>query len=336
MGGLDIERTVFLIIGSRTGAQSDGIGGSVQLHERQQSGKPIARFQLIQAKIADMYTQLEAARLMVYRAADELTRMTRGEKGIEIHKRSAVALLFSAEAAEKIAYDAVQIHGGNGYSDEYEVVYRDVRLGTIGAGTSEIRKTHHCPRNTGARVKSLRLTHSGKACAKTHATVLLLFRTQLAILSKPVHIDDTNFWRSPKGRLKIRGSHTMPESTGKAALKWHLMCCPTHRASPGWHQWWRHRCGSCTCGCSLGCSYSLGFLDPWPTLYQPSSRRHGADLKPPHRTLGHTCLYTRLTAFGVRVGGNGRAHQNRGNTHGASLGVAAHVFIPCFGIAESP
>ena len=50
-------------------------------HERQQFGKPIASFQLIQVKIADMYTQLEAARLMVYRAADELTRMTRGGKG---------------------------------------------------------------------------------------------------------------------------------------------------------------------------------------------------------------------------------------------------------------
>ena len=141
MGGLDIERTVFssLALGQARRAMELAVQYA---HERQQFGKPIARFQLIQAKIADMYTQLEAARLMVYRAADELTRMTRGGKGTEIHKRSAAALLFSAEAAEKIAYDAVQIHGGNGYSDEYEVsrIYRDVRLGTIGAGTSEIRR----------------------------------------------------------------------------------------------------------------------------------------------------------------------------------------------------
>jgi isovaleryl-CoA dehydrogenase len=141
MGGLDIERTVFsaLSIGLARRAMELSIRYA---QERQQFGKPIARFQLIQAKIADMYTQLEAARLMVYRATDELSRMTRGGKGTEIHKRSAAALLFAAETSEKIAYDAVQIHGGNGYSDEYEVsrIYRDVRLGTIGAGTSEIRR----------------------------------------------------------------------------------------------------------------------------------------------------------------------------------------------------
>lgn len=141
MGGLDIERTVFssLALGQARRAMELAVRYA---QERTQFGKPIARFQLIQAKIADMYTQLEAARLMVYRSVDELSRMTRGGKGTEIHKRSAAALMFAAEAAEKIAYDAVQIHGGNGYSDEYEVsrIYRDVRLGTIGAGTSEIRR----------------------------------------------------------------------------------------------------------------------------------------------------------------------------------------------------
>jgi isovaleryl-CoA dehydrogenase len=141
MGGLDIERTVFSALS--LGLARRAMGLSIRYaKERTQFGKPIARYQLIQAKIADMYTQLEAARLMVYRATDELSRMTRGGKGTEIHKRSAAALLFAAEAAEKIAYEAVQIHGGNGYSDEYEIsrIYRDVRLGTLGAGTSEIRR----------------------------------------------------------------------------------------------------------------------------------------------------------------------------------------------------
>jgi isovaleryl-CoA dehydrogenase len=142
MSGLDIERLIF---SSLPIAQMDR---ALELslayaRERKQFGRPIAKFQLIQAKLADMYTQLEAARALAWRAAAALDGAhTRGGKGTEIHKLSAAALLFAAEAAERVAYDAVQIHGGNGFSLEYEInrIYRDVRLGTLGAGTSEIRR----------------------------------------------------------------------------------------------------------------------------------------------------------------------------------------------------
>ena len=141
MGGLDIERLIF------TGLPVAQMRRCLELslayaQERKQFGRPIAKFQLIQAKLADMYTRLEASRALMWRAASAMDHFSRGGKGTEIHKLSAAALLFAAEAAEAVANDAVQIHGGNGYSLEYEVnrIYRDVRLGTIGAGTSEIRR----------------------------------------------------------------------------------------------------------------------------------------------------------------------------------------------------
>lgn len=141
MSGLDVERAIFasLPVGQSRRALELAIRYA---QERKQFGRPIAKFQLVQAKIADMYTNLEASRLMVWRACHALTKMERGGKGTPTHKLAAAALLFSAEAAEKICYDAVQIHGGNGYSKEFEVnrIYRDSRLGTIGAGTSEIRR----------------------------------------------------------------------------------------------------------------------------------------------------------------------------------------------------
>ena len=141
MSGLDVERAVFatLPLGQARRAMELAISYA---KERKQFGRPIAEFQLVQAKIADMYAHLEAARLLVWRACDALQYMERGGKGAEVHRLAAAALLLAAETAEKICYDAVQIHGGNGYSKEYEVnrLYRDVRLGTIGAGTSEIRR----------------------------------------------------------------------------------------------------------------------------------------------------------------------------------------------------
>ena len=141
MSGLDVERAVFasLAVGQARRALELALSYS---QERSQFGRPISQFQMIQAKLADMYTRVEAARLLTMRASMACVQMERGGKGSEVHKLAASALLFSAEAAEKVVYDALQIHGGNGYASEFEIsrLYRDVRLGTIGAGTSEIRR----------------------------------------------------------------------------------------------------------------------------------------------------------------------------------------------------
>lgn len=141
MSGLDVERALFstLAIGQARRAFELALAYSQQ---RAQFGRPIAQFQMVQAKLADMYTRIEAARLLTQRATLACVDMNRGGKGTQVHKLAASALLFSAEAAEKVVYDALQIHGGNGYSAEFEIsrLYRDVRLGTIGAGTSEIRR----------------------------------------------------------------------------------------------------------------------------------------------------------------------------------------------------
>jgi alkylation response protein AidB-like acyl-CoA dehydrogenase len=86
--------------------------------------------------LADAETQISAARLMVYRAADLK------EKGLPYSKEAAMAKLFATEMAEKVSRDAIQIHGGYGYSREYPVerIYRDVRLMSIGEGTSEVQR----------------------------------------------------------------------------------------------------------------------------------------------------------------------------------------------------
>ena len=141
MSGLDVERAVFASL--PVGQAQRALDLTLQYaRDRQQFGKPIGEHQLVAARLADMYTRVEASRLMVYRAATALAGFERGGRGTPIHRLAASSLLFAAEAAEKVVYDAVQIHGGNGYSQEFEVsrLYRDVRLGTIGAGTSEIRR----------------------------------------------------------------------------------------------------------------------------------------------------------------------------------------------------
>ncbi len=104
--------------------------------ERIQFGQPIANFQAIQWMIADMATEIDAARLMVYRAA------AMKDAGLPFTKEAAMAKLFASEAAERAAFKALQIHGGYGYSREYPVerIYRDQRLCSIGEGTSEIQR----------------------------------------------------------------------------------------------------------------------------------------------------------------------------------------------------
>jgi alkylation response protein AidB-like acyl-CoA dehydrogenase len=104
--------------------------------EREQFGKPIAQFQGISFKLADMATEIQAAELLTRRAADLKNR------GEEVTKESAMAKLFASELAVKCGNEAVQIHGGYGYTKEFPVekFYRDAKLCTIGEGTSEIQK----------------------------------------------------------------------------------------------------------------------------------------------------------------------------------------------------
>jgi alkylation response protein AidB-like acyl-CoA dehydrogenase len=105
-------------------------------HERETFGKPIAQHQAIQWMLADAATEIEAARLMVYWAA------WLKETGQRFTKQAAMAKLFATEVSERVCRNAIQIHGGFGYSREFEVerIYRDTRLMTIGEGTSEIQR----------------------------------------------------------------------------------------------------------------------------------------------------------------------------------------------------
>ncbi|MFT5385919.1 MAG: alkylation response protein AidB-like acyl-CoA dehydrogenase [Saprospiraceae bacterium] len=104
--------------------------------ERQQFGKPIAKFQGISFKLADMATKIEAAELLTRKAADLKN------KGEKVTKAGAMAKYFASETAVEVATDAVQIHGGYGYTKDFPVekFFRDSKLCTIGEGTSEIQK----------------------------------------------------------------------------------------------------------------------------------------------------------------------------------------------------
>lgn len=104
--------------------------------ERKQFGKTLGEFQATQIKLAEMQTNIEAARMLTYKAA------YMKDKGVPNKKEAAMAKLFASEVAEKCSSEAVQIHGGYGFIKEYPVekFYRDVKLCTIGEGTSEIQR----------------------------------------------------------------------------------------------------------------------------------------------------------------------------------------------------
>ena len=135
MSGLDFERLV--LTGGPLGIMRSCLDAVVPyVHQREQFGQPIGEFQLIQAKLADMYTALSACQSYAYavaRAAD---------RGLISRKDAAGCLLFSAEQATQMALQAIQILGGNGYINEFPVgrLLRDAKLYEIGAGTSEIRR----------------------------------------------------------------------------------------------------------------------------------------------------------------------------------------------------
>ncbi len=135
MSGLDYERVV-LAAGPLGIMQACMDIVVPYIHERKQFDTPIGQFQLIQGKIADMYTQMNAARSYVYTVARSCDR------GETTRKDAAGAILYAAELATKMALDAIQILGGNGYINEYAAgrLLRDAKLYEIGAGTSEIRR----------------------------------------------------------------------------------------------------------------------------------------------------------------------------------------------------
>lgn len=135
MGILDRGRTAVgaLAVGLAQGALDECLEYSKQ---REQFGKPISKFQAIQWKMVDMATEIEAARLLVHRAA------FLEDKGIPFGKEASMAKLYASEVAVRAAVEAVQIHGGYGYTKEYPVerFFRDVKLYTIGEGTSEVQR----------------------------------------------------------------------------------------------------------------------------------------------------------------------------------------------------
>ena len=148
MSGLDYERLV-LAAGPLGIMQQACEQAFSYAHERKQFDEFIGKFQLIQGKLADMYTRLSACRSYLYnvaRAVDQHTK-NNAEKGAQkgtnhFTKDCAGVILYLGETATQIALDAIQIFGGNGYSNEYIVgrLLRDAKLYEIGAGTSEIRR----------------------------------------------------------------------------------------------------------------------------------------------------------------------------------------------------
>ena len=135
MSGLDYERAV--LCGGPLGIMAACMDSVVPyLHERKQFGQAIGEFQLVQGKMADMYTTLNACRSYVYAVAAACDR------GETTRKDAAGCILYSAERATQMALDAIQLLGGNGYINEYPTgrLLRDAKLYEIGAGTSEIRR----------------------------------------------------------------------------------------------------------------------------------------------------------------------------------------------------
>ncbi|HQU50500.1 MAG TPA: isovaleryl-CoA dehydrogenase [Casimicrobiaceae bacterium] len=138
MSGLDYERAV--LSGGPLGIMRACMDVVVPyVHERRQFGQPIGEFQLMQGKLADMYTTMQASRAYVYAVAQALDR---GHAGAAARKDAAGAILYAAEKATWMAGEAIQCLGGNGYINEYPTgrLWRDAKLYEIGAGTSEIRR----------------------------------------------------------------------------------------------------------------------------------------------------------------------------------------------------
>src|SRR5579864_6348796 len=135
MSGLDYERAV--LAAGPLGIMQACLDAVIPyIHDRKQFGQPIGEFQLIQGKIADMYTTMNASRAYVYAVAKACDR------GETTREDAAGAILYASEKATQCALDAIQLLGGNGYINDYPTgrLLRDAKLYEIGAGTSEIRR----------------------------------------------------------------------------------------------------------------------------------------------------------------------------------------------------
>jgi isovaleryl-CoA dehydrogenase len=142
MSGLDLERSMIspICLGIAERALQLSIDYAKQ---RKQFGQPIANFQMVRSKLADMYTWVESMRLFTYqtlRAANTVDENS-GGRG-DIHKITAAGVMYVANTMNQVLNEAVQIHGGSGYIWESEInrLYRSIKLLEIGAGTTEVRK----------------------------------------------------------------------------------------------------------------------------------------------------------------------------------------------------
>ena len=140
MSGLDYERAVLAAgpIGIMQAVMDNVVP---YIHDRKQFGQSIGEFQLVQAKVADMYTVLQAGRSFCYQIGKNLDSLGAGHAR-RVRKDCASVILWCAEQATRMAGDGIQIFGGNGYINEYPLgrLWRDAKLYEIGAGTSEIRR----------------------------------------------------------------------------------------------------------------------------------------------------------------------------------------------------
>jgi isovaleryl-CoA dehydrogenase len=142
MSGLDLERAIVAMINLGMAERAFALALDYA-KTRKQFGRPIGEFQLIQGKLADMYTAIETMRTFCYRTLAEANDLDVGGGGRgEIHKLTAASILYAAEGCTRVVDHAVQIFGGAGYMRETEInrLYRASKLLEIGAGTSEIRR----------------------------------------------------------------------------------------------------------------------------------------------------------------------------------------------------
>ena len=142
MSGLDLERAMIspICLGIAERALELSLDYA---RTRHQFGKPISDFQMIRAKLADMYVWVESMRIFNYQALRAANQLEIGGGGRgSIHKITAASVMFTAETMNKVLNEAMQIHGGTGYIWDSEInrLYRSIKLLEIGAGTTEVRK----------------------------------------------------------------------------------------------------------------------------------------------------------------------------------------------------